>query len=300
MDVRRLELLRELRERGSVWAVAEATRRSTSSVSQQLKVLEREAGVPLTERVGRGVRLTDAGLELAGIADRLSLAVAETQAMWDVFQNRPTGSVSLLTFPSVGRLIMPTLLRRIEERPELNLVCRDVIAHEEQFIGLTADHDIVLAHSNEVAPAWRGSRLVVVPLFTEAHDIALPVTHPLSNKSVLEPSDLVGETWIGLPRGFPYHAVIEQIMASIGEPVRVLQRFSDLSITEQLVAEGMGIAALPRYTTRANQSPRIVLRPFALETARRQIVILARPERASRLAVRCVIDELVAITAQWR
>ena len=47
MDVRRLDLLRELAERGTVHAVAEATHRTPSAVSQQLKVLEREAGLPL-------------------------------------------------------------------------------------------------------------------------------------------------------------------------------------------------------------------------------------------------------------
>ena len=55
MDVRRLDLLRELSERGSVTAVAEATGRTPSAVSQQLKVLEREAGMPLTERVGPSI-----------------------------------------------------------------------------------------------------------------------------------------------------------------------------------------------------------------------------------------------------
>jgi DNA-binding transcriptional LysR family regulator len=65
MDVQRLELLRELAERHSVTAVARATHRTPSAVSQQLKVLEREAGLPLTERSGRGLVLTDAGRALA-------------------------------------------------------------------------------------------------------------------------------------------------------------------------------------------------------------------------------------------
>ena len=68
MDVRRLELLRELSERGTVTAVALATHRTPSAVSQQLKALEREAGMPLTERAGRGLRLTGAGRALAETA----------------------------------------------------------------------------------------------------------------------------------------------------------------------------------------------------------------------------------------
>ena len=75
MDVRRLDLLRELAERGSVTAVAEATGRTPSAVSQQLKVLEREAGMPLTERSGRGLVLTSAGHALARSATDVAIAL---------------------------------------------------------------------------------------------------------------------------------------------------------------------------------------------------------------------------------
>src|SRR4051794_41606734 len=64
IDVRRLLLLRELHARGTVAAVAEALKYSPSAVSQGLAVLQREAGVPLTERGGRRLRLTEAGLRL--------------------------------------------------------------------------------------------------------------------------------------------------------------------------------------------------------------------------------------------
>jgi len=58
MDARRLAMLRELAERGTVGAVADEMNVTPSAVSQQLKLLEREAGVPLIEPAGRGVRLT--------------------------------------------------------------------------------------------------------------------------------------------------------------------------------------------------------------------------------------------------
>src|SRR3712207_2684539 len=67
LDVRRLRLLRELAARGTVTAVAEALSYTPSAVSQQLAALERDAGVALLERVGRGVRLTDAGRRLVCI-----------------------------------------------------------------------------------------------------------------------------------------------------------------------------------------------------------------------------------------
>ena len=84
LDLHRFRLLHELHARGTIAAVAEALRFTPSAVSQQLAVLEREAGVPLLERAGRGVRLTDAALVLVGHADalleRASVAEAELAA----------------------------------------------------------------------------------------------------------------------------------------------------------------------------------------------------------------------------
>ena len=71
LDLRRLRLLSELHERGTIAAVADALQFTPSAVSQQLAMLEREAGVRLLERAGRGVRLTDAAFTLVEHADAL-------------------------------------------------------------------------------------------------------------------------------------------------------------------------------------------------------------------------------------
>src|SRR6478752_3071678 len=70
LDLRRLRLLRELDERGTIAAVAEALQFTPSAISQQLALLERETGVKLLERAGRGVRLTDPALVLVEHAGR--------------------------------------------------------------------------------------------------------------------------------------------------------------------------------------------------------------------------------------
>src|SRR6188474_2553074 len=84
LELRRLRLLRELHERGTVAAVADALQFTPSAVSQQLAVLEREAGVALLEPAGRGVRLTDPAIVLVRHAqvllDRAELAEAELAA----------------------------------------------------------------------------------------------------------------------------------------------------------------------------------------------------------------------------
>src|SRR5919199_6380734 len=84
LELRRLRLLRELHARGTIAAAADALSYTPSAVSQQLALLEREAGVPLLEKVGRGVRLTDAAHRLAdhteSVLARLEQAEAELAA----------------------------------------------------------------------------------------------------------------------------------------------------------------------------------------------------------------------------
>jgi DNA-binding transcriptional LysR family regulator len=107
MDVHRLELLRELSDRGSITAVAEATNRTVSAVSQQLKVLEREAGIPLTERSGRGIVLTGAGRMLAETARDVAVALERADAVWEEFKQQPRGEVSITMFPTGAQMMLP-------------------------------------------------------------------------------------------------------------------------------------------------------------------------------------------------
>src|ERR671923_93432 len=92
LDLRRLRLLRELSQRGTIAAVADALQFTPSAVSQQLAMLEREAGVRLLERAGRGVRLTDAARVLVehaeAMLDRAALADVDF-VLGDEWQHGP-------------------------------------------------------------------------------------------------------------------------------------------------------------------------------------------------------------------
>src|SRR5919107_679070 len=113
LDLRRLRLLRELHERGTIAAVADALQFTPSAVSQQLAMLERETGVTLLERAGRGVRLTDPALVLVehatALLQRVALAEAEPEqalpalalgdvdlVLGDEWQHQPSGLPTVL------------------------------------------------------------------------------------------------------------------------------------------------------------------------------------------------------------
>jgi len=292
MDVQRLELLRELAERHSVTAVARATHRTPSAVSQQLKVLEREAGLPLTERSGRGLVLTDAGRTLARSATDVAVALERATAVWDAFRNRATGEVSLVTFPTAGQMLLPGALQDLAEVEGLVVHCTDMDPELSDFPALTSDFDIVLAHSMRGQVPWGGRGLTVVPLMTEPLDVGLPADHRLAARASVGPADVVGETWIGVPEGYPFERIVHEIEQQGGGRVTVSQRFADLRLVEAFIMAGLGIALVPRYTSGGRQPGRLVLKPLRGVDAERQIVALMRPDRAERLAVRTVIDVL--------
>ncbi|MEI3868001.1 LysR family transcriptional regulator [Microbacterium sp. CCNWLW134] len=298
MDVRRLDLLRELAERGSITAVAAATHRTPSAVSQQLKVLEREAGLPLTERVGRGIQLTSAGHALARSAGEVAVALERATALWDEFRNHPSGEVRLATFPSAGQVLLPGVLQEVSRTPGLILSCADGDHELLDFPSLTADYDIVLAHSLRGARAWGGRGLRVVPLMTEALDIALPADHRLAGRSYLTAADVVDEPWIGVPIGFPFERILHDIEEAAGRRATIFQRISDLRMVEAFVAAGFGVSLIPRSTSGGIDPGRVILKPLRGVDSERDIVALLRPDTAERLAVRTVLSILQSKAAE--
>ncbi len=274
-------------------AVAEATHRTPSAVSQQLKQLEREAGVVLTERNGRGIALTAAGRALARTAANVATAIERAEALWDDYRDTPRGEVSLLVFQTAARMLLPGVLHTVAETPGLTVRATDAANETIDWAALTPDYDIVLTDSSGIRANWDERGLTVVPLLREPLDIVLPTGHRLARRRSLAPADLIGEDWIGVPEGQPFDVILRQIEAANGSPAHVVQRFMDNSIVEAMVAAGFGIAILPRFTT-ATAGTGIVTRPLTGVRATRVISALMRPDRAERQSVGLVIDALRA------
>jgi DNA-binding transcriptional LysR family regulator len=291
MDVRRLALLRDLAQRGSVTAVARALHLTPSAVSQQLKALEREAGVPLTQRSGRGIVLTVPGRMLAETAKDVAVAIERAEAVWADFVEQPRGEVTVTVFPSVGQMLLPGVLHRVADVAGLTVICSDQDPLLPDFADLTPDHDIVVADAPGVLPGWRERGLVITELMREPLDIALPEGHPLADRAELTPSDVIGERWVGVPDGLPFDRILQRIEAITGLQADVVQRFIDNGIAESMVAAGHGIAILPRFTTRDHENG-LVTRPLAGIRSERVIWAIQRPEVVARPSVRLVLQAL--------
>ncbi|PYY45440.1 LysR family transcriptional regulator [Curtobacterium sp. MCBD17_023] len=293
-DIALLPVLRELAERGSVTAVAAATHRTPSAVSQQLRTLQRQAGVPLVERVGRGVRLTEHGRVLAGMATGVATALATVESAWAEHLAGVTGTVDLAVFPSAAELLLPGLLTRMREHPGIALELSDVDVSEGEFAPLTADHDVVIGHRPDGARRADRPAVETVALLREPLDVALPLDHPLAGRERVGIEDVLGETWIGVPEDYPIDRVLTAMAAASDAPPSVAFRTIHLPVIENLVAAGHGVALVPRYTSRTRAPGRFHLATLADVRAGRRIEALVRPDRAVRPAVRVVLEALVA------
>jgi DNA-binding transcriptional LysR family regulator len=292
-DLDQLELLRELADRGSITAVAQAVGRTPSAVSQQLRALQRRAGVPLVERVGRGVALTDAGRALAEGAVHVATARAQAESDWQRYRGEVSGTVRLAAFHSAGELLVPGLLDRLAAHPAVRLETYDEDVAQDAFAALTADYDIVVAHrSDDVEPPAR-TALVTTLLLREPLDVGLPLGHRLADRPYVTPLDVIDEDWVVPPPDYPIERVLTAVAARAGMPVRVVRRSTHLPLIEKLVAAGHGIALLPRHTTVERAQGHLALVPLKEIRAGRVVEALQRPDRAARLAVRTVLDALV-------
>ncbi|MEU9004976.1 LysR family transcriptional regulator, partial [Streptomyces sp. NPDC048551] len=154
LDVRRLRLLRELARRGTIAAVAEALAFSPSAVSQQLTVLEREAGLPLLERTGRRVRLTPAAQNLVRHADAVLERLERADADLAEARGGLAGALRIGSFPTATRAIVPAALVRLARRhpglePMISETDPAAVAHALR----AGDLDVALVHEYDFVPA---------------------------------------------------------------------------------------------------------------------------------------------------
>jgi DNA-binding transcriptional LysR family regulator len=292
LDLRRLRLLRELEARGTIAAVADALQFTPSAVSQQLAVLERETGVSLFERAGRGVRLTDAGHVLAARAAGLLADAEAVEAELAAVSGRAVGRGRIAAFQSVSMVIAaPAIAALAREEPGVR--CELVEAEPEESLPALAlgDYDLVLADEwqNQPRPAFPG--LDRVDLHHDRVRIVMPAAHPLArrHRRAVPIAELADELWISGPAGAGWAELTEWACRSLGgfEP-RVRHRTNDGIVTQHLVARGLAVALLPDLATSPGLDG-VALRDIAEGDVGRTIFAATRAVDARRPAVQALL-----------
>ncbi|MFE9423589.1 LysR family transcriptional regulator [Kitasatospora sp. NPDC006697] len=298
IDLRRLGVLRELQRRGSLARTAEALHLTPSAVSQQLAALAREAGVPLIERQGRGVRLTGQARLLLQHADLIAAQLERARADLLEFRQGRRGAVTIGAFGSGILGLLPATVRSLaEDRPELRI---SVIEAEppDAFTALDGGRfDLVVAVDFAAAPPHTDARYTRFDLLTDVLDLALPAGHPAAAREEVTLRQLASEPWIVGDPSSCCGAVTRSVCAAAGFTPEIRHQVNDWQALAALVEAGAGVALVPRLVQPLRR-PGVVLRRPADARPARTVFAAVRAGSEDDPVLAGVVERLRVIAAK--
>jgi DNA-binding transcriptional LysR family regulator len=296
LDTHRLRLFRSVVASGSVQGAAVNLGYTPSAVSQHISALQRETGLQLFERVGRGLRPTAAGLVLAEQADAILNRMGEAETVVADLRAGRTGSLSVAYFASVGAAWLPRVVRRITaEFPGIRLD----LALREWLPDDPADRrDLQVAVERPDYRAWPG--YTAHHLRDDPYVAVLPPGHPLADREQIELAELAEERWIDndFARGWCRRNLIEACTAAGFRPPFHVEAH-DYPTALAFVEAGLGITVLPQLGAAA-RPPTTTAVPLIRPTPVRSILAVVRDAVAHTPAVHAAFTELTSIAETTR
>ncbi|WP_433184818.1 LysR family transcriptional regulator [Actinoallomurus sp. CA-150999] len=294
LDVRRLRLLREFAERGSIAATAKALGYTPSAVSQQLAVLEREIGTALLDRTARSAELTDAGRRLAGHAERILRMIEFAEA--DMAEPEPSGHVVLTAFPTAAIAFAPALAHSLRRHSGLTFQLRQSSGDGLPQVR-SGEVDVALIDDwTGRLPTRGGGSLRFSLLMHDPLVLVVPADHWAADPAVsLDLRRLREEPWMAAPPGEPSRQAFDRLLADVGGAPSVPWEFEGLGTILGLVARGVGIAAIPSLALTTDVSGIAVRRlPRAMT---RYVYAVVRTASVRRPSVAVTVQALKSAAA---
>ena len=293
LNIQRIQMLREVANRKTLAAVAEAYYMSPSAVSQQLATLERETGVQLLEREGRGVRLTTAALELVKNSDAIFESIERAEAALVAAGQGLVGSIGMSAFPTGARnLVIPALLALREAHPNLTIMVND-LEPEQALPMLGADElDLVVYYEWDLLPAIAQAGIKIFPLGSEQVYLTLPSHHPLaSEQRPIALSELRDEYWIVGREATSMLQLVSTATSHAGFEPKTNFRTMDYQVILAAVGAGLGISIVPALAL-AGDMEGVTVRPLLDLTLHRTIKAAVRTGSEYNPLIKTVLDQL--------
>ncbi len=292
IDVAALSALRAVSATGSVSGAAELLGFTPSAVSQQVKRLERQTGVALLERVGRGVLLTrqghllvDAGGDVLG---RLEALEADL--------HREAGSVAgvlrLGAFSTAVRgLLAPRLPALLAAHPALEVRIQEVEPWQTLDLVASGQLDVGVVHSWGDLPLRLPEQVEAETLTRDVAEVLLHRDHPLAAREELRPADLVGVDWITTGEDTICREWLERMFTGTGRRPRIAHRAMEFDSHLALVAAGLGVALVPRLG-RSPLPDGVLARPVRDPDPVRHVAAVHRTSSTASPAVAALVSAL--------
>lgn len=298
LDVGRLRLLREVGLRGSIAAAARAVGLTSSAVSQQLALLERETATALIDRSPRGVVLTGAGHALADRAGQVLDVLGAARADLDRLAGSVAGPVAVASVASAAVTVVSDAVRALRGR-NAGIVVSVVATEPERGLGLllSGDVDLAVVDEYDYVPLALPESAVVRELTAEPLVVVRPAgTAPRRSQSL---ADLADAEWVMPPEDAACGRAVRAACRTAGFEPRVRWETDDMLVLVRAVANGHGVAVLPRRSV-ADDAAAVDVRPLRDPQLRRRLLAIARASVAARPVVAEVLDALGAACRHHR
>ncbi|QAB16784.1 LysR family transcriptional regulator [Leucobacter muris] len=299
LEMKRLRLLWELHARGTVAAVAEALNYSPSAVSQQLAVLEREAGAQLLRRAGRTLELTPAGEVLVAETAELLAGLERAEAALHRVREAVVGTIRVAAFQTAMLSVLPGALRRLRERyPGLRV---EVVQYEpgaalqETWI---RSFDLVVAEQYPGHAAEHFQGLDREPLTRDPIRLAVPPSgagDPRFDRAE-RIEDLAELPWVMEPQGAATRHWAEQACRTAGFEPDVRYETADLQAHIGFIESGNAVALLPGLV-HVGAAPRLRLIELP-DRPHRTVFTAVRASQGRHPALAAVREALAAEAAR--
>ena len=277
-DMRRLALLVEVVEEGSITAAAELMMYTPSAVSQQLRKLEQEVGQPLLNRRSRGVVPTEAGQVLADHARRIVRQMHAAQSDLDQIAGLKRGSLAIGTFPTLAGSFLPTVIRVFKKRyPAIGLSVRSA-----RFAELVADLEsgvtgLCLLWDYPWNP-FHDETVRVTEVFRESTVILVARGHRLADREQVTMEELRNESWIVRAEAHPVVEVLQRSAHDAGFEPTIGFLANDYQEAQAMVSVGMGVAMVPK-TAVALQHPDVRVLSLGSQAPLRRVLLAQRQDK---------------------
>ncbi len=295
-----MRVLREVAQRGSFSAAAEALSFTQSAVSQQIAALEREAGTTLVERSVRGIRLTDAGRALVRHTEAILGRLAEAEAELEAIAGLRGGRLRMASFESAGATLMPLAIATFRERHpavELSLSLAEPMDSVPQL--KSGELEIALSFDPNDVAVPGGESIEHVHLLDDPLYLALAPDHPLANKRNLRLADLASDAWIEGTPSCACSAMLRRACERAGFTPRIAFESDDYAAIQGFVAAGVGVALIAELALTTVRDD-IVIRSLGRETPMRRIHAAALAGGYRSPATTAMLEILTDVAANYR
>ncbi len=290
LGVWRLQLLREVGRRGTIRAAAEALSITPSAVSQQLRILEAEAGVALLQPDGRRISLTEAGQMLVRHADAITAAIDAAEADLAASRAQITGTLRIAAFPTAARAILPGVIAQLgQDHPRLTVTLRD-LETAESLAALRLDEvDLALVDVYDEATWIVEPAIELLEVGSDPLYLAAPGEASIGDRPT-QLASLAKTPWIMDTEGSNIRGAVVRACARAGFEPQVRAACRDYSVIIALVEAGLGVAILPGLALQDRQIRARITHLTPPMT--RRVLIAVKPGRRSHPAIAATLAAL--------